>query len=344
LPLWQRLRRKRVALAAGATLLALLLACLLVPWLGPWRYDQTDLLLGPTPPSWSHPMGTDYFGRDLMVRICVGGRVSFAVGVVATAVSLLIGVGWGGLAGYLGGRVDAVMMRLVDLLYTFPFLVLIILLTVLLAGRDGALYAAYLAAVGAFGADASDPAHFSSFQIAFVVAALGAVSWLTMARIVRGQVLALRRRPFVLAARAIGVGHLGIIVRHLVPNAFGPVLAYAALTVPQVMLVEAFLSFLGLGIQEPLASWGLLVAAGAETMDLCPWLLGFPALMLTLTLLCLNALGDALRDALDPRPATNGPRAGSPLLRRAEQERSRPRNREACRAEDREACRAEGGG
>jgi oligopeptide transport system permease protein len=282
-------------------LLALFCACILGPWLSHWRYSVADLETGPTPPSWAHWMGTDEFGRDLMARVFFGGRISFAVGLVATFVSLVVGVAWGGVAGYFGRRIDAVMMRLVDVLYAFPFLIFVILLTVFFANRDSALYAAYLRVLGWFVADPRDPSYFPYFQILFVFIALGGISWLTMARIVRGQVMALREQPFVEAARSIGVGHLGIIVRHLLPNSIGPIIAYTTLTIPQVMLTEAFLSFLGLGTQEPLSSWGLLVSAGAETMDVYPWMLTFPALLLGITIICLNFLGDGLRDVLDPR-------------------------------------------
>ncbi|MBW2529668.1 MAG: ABC transporter permease subunit [Deltaproteobacteria bacterium] len=298
---WRRLARNRAAVVSAVILVGLLLACMLEPALSSYRYDQADLQTGPTPPSWEHWMGTDYFGRDLMARVFFGGRVSFAVGLTATVVSFVIGVSWGGVAGYFGGRLDAVMMRIVDVLYAFPFLVLVILLSVFFASKDGGLHHAFVAALSLVVADPADPSYFPLFHIVFIFAALGAVSWLTMARIVRGQVIALRERPFVEAARSIGVGHAAIIFRHLVPNALGPIIVYATLTVPSVMLAETFLSFLGLGTQEPLASWGLLIKSGAETMDVYPWLLVFPASVLAITLFCLNFVGDGLRDALDPQ-------------------------------------------
>ncbi|MCC6551495.1 MAG: ABC transporter permease subunit [Polyangiaceae bacterium] len=298
---WRRLRKNRAAVVAGAILAVMIVACALVPELSAWRYDKADLKLGATPPSWQHWMGTDYFGRDLMARVFFGGRISFAVGVVATLVSFSIGVSWGGIAGYFGGKVDAIMMRIVDALYTFPFLVLVILLMVFFANDRTFLYRAFRAGLGVFVADPSDPSYFPIFQIVIVFAALGAISWLTMARIVRGQVISLRNQPFVEAARSIGAGHAALIFRHLVPNAVGPIIVYTTLTIPEVMMVEAFLSFLGLGTQEPLSSWGLLASAGADTMDLYPWQLVFPAVMLALTLICFNFLGDGLRDALDPR-------------------------------------------
>lgn len=298
---WRRLRKNRAAVVAGALLVALLVACVIVPEWSAWRYDKADLKLGATPPSWQHWMGTDFFGRDLMARVFFGGRVSFAVGIVSTLVSFTIGVSWGGIAGYFGGKVDAIMMRVVDALYTFPFLILVILLMVFFANDRTFLYRGFKAGLGVFVADPGDPSYFPIFQILIVFGALGAISWLTMARIVRGQVIALRGQPFVEAARSIGVGHAALIFRHLIPNAIGPIIVYTTLTIPEVMMTEAFLSFLGLGTQEPLSSWGLLASSGADTMDLYPWQLMFPALMLALTLISFNFLGDGLRDALDPR-------------------------------------------
>ncbi|WP_437820055.1 ABC transporter permease [Sorangium sp. So ce1078] len=298
---WRRLRKNRAAVACGVVLVAMILACLLVPELSSYRYDKADLKLGAQPPSLAHWMGTDYFGRDMMARVFFGGRISFAVGIVATLVSFVIGVSWGGVAGYFGGKVDAIMMRIVDVLYTFPFLILVILLMVFFANDQTVLYRAWKVALGVFVQDPSDPSYFPIFQIVVVFAALGGISWLTMARIVRGQVIALRGQPFIESARSIGVGHAALIFRHLVPNALGPIIVYTTLTIPEVMMTEAFLSFLGLGTQEPLSSWGLLASTGADAMDLFPWQLIFPALMLALTLICFNFLGDGLRDALDPR-------------------------------------------
>ena len=297
----RRLRRNRAFVVAAAILGAMVLASIFVPWLSPHPYDHTDLALGATPPSWSHWMGTDYHGRDLLARVCFGGRVSFAVGVIATLVSFCIGVTWGGVAGYLGGRADRVMMRVVDALYTLPLLVLVILVLVFFGSDKTALYRGFRAVLRLFVAHPDDPSYLPVFQIVLVFAALGAISWLTMARIVRGQVLALREQPFVEAARSVGAGHATLVLRHLVPNAIGPILVYVALIVPEVMMTEAFLSFLGLGTQEPLASLGQLAALGAETMDLYPWLLVFPASVLAITLFCCNLLGEGLRDALDPR-------------------------------------------
>ena len=298
---WRRLRRNRAALVSGVILCAMMIACVIVPKVSHYRYDVADLALGPKPPSWAHWLGTDSVGRDLLARVFFGGRVSFTVGIVATLVSFVIGCSWGGIAGYFGKTTDAVMMRIVDVLYTFPFLIFVILLQVFFANKGGLFHRAFTRVLGVFLRDAADPSYFPVFQIVFVFAALGAVSWLTMARIVRGQVIALREQPFVEAARSIGVGHFGIIFRHLLPNALGPIIVYTTLTIPEIMLTEAFLSFLGLGTQEPLSSWGSLAAGGADAMDVYPWMLLFPAVMLAITLFCFNHLGDGLRDALDPR-------------------------------------------
>ena len=269
---WLRLRKNRLALFGLVVLMTFIVIAILTPWIAPYAYDAQDLDLGATPPSAENWLGTDIFGRDLMTQIMYGGRVSLAVGFVATAVALLIGVTWGAIAGYVGGRVDAVMMRLVDILYALPFMIFIVLLMVVF-GRNMLL----------------------------LFLAIGAVEWLTMARIMRGQVQSLRQQEFVEAAISIGLSPATIIRRHMIPNALGPVIVYTTLTIPSVMLLEAFLIFLGLGIQPPQTSWGLLISYGAETMEEFPWLLIFPGLALTLTLFSLNFLGDGLRDALDVR-------------------------------------------
>jgi oligopeptide transport system permease protein len=297
----RRLYRDRRFVAAAAVLVAMLVGCVLVPWLSVHRYDHADLLLGPTEPSRAHWFGTDYHGRDLLTRVFFGGRVSFAVAGVATLVSFGIGVTWGGVAGYLGGRADALMMRAVDALYTLPHLPLVILVLVFFGSDKTVAYRGFRHVLGVLVAHPEDPSYLPVYQIVLVFCTLGAVSWLTMARITRGQVLALREQPFVEAARSIGAGHVRLLVRHLIPNALGPILVFTALLVPEVMMTEAFLSFLGLGTQEPLSSFGQLAAAGAETMDLYPWLLLFPASFLAVTLFCFNLLGESLHDALDPR-------------------------------------------
>jgi len=271
---WLRLRRNHLAVFGLVILALFVIIALLTPWIAPYSYQAQDLELGASGPSAAHWLGTDIFGRDLMTQIMYGGRISLAVGFVATAVALLIGVTWGAIAGYVGGRTDAVMMRLVDILYALPFMIFIVLLTVVF-GRNMLL----------------------------LFLAIGAVEWLTMARIMRGQVQSLRQQEFVEAAISLGLSPATLIRRHLVPNALGPIIVYTTLTIPNVMLLEAFLSFLGLGIQPPQTSWGLLISYGAETMEEYPWLLIFPGVALTLTLFSLNFLGDGLRDALDVRGA-----------------------------------------
>jgi oligopeptide transport system permease protein len=298
---WKRLKKNRVAVVSGVILVVMLLVCIIHPEVSAYRYDKTNLDLRATPPSAAHWLGTDNLGRDLLARLTFGGRVSFAVGIISTTVSFTIGVSWGAIAGFVGGRVDAIMMRVVDVLYTLPLLILVILLMVFFGNDKTAVFKAFTAIVSIFSSHPHDPKYFPLFQIFVVFIAIGAISWLTMARIVRGQVIALRSQPFVEASRSIGVSNLGIIFRHLVPNALGPIIVYTTLTIPEVMLTEAFLSFLGLGTQEPLSSWGQLASNGAETMAMFPWLLIFPSIALAVTLFCFNFLGDGLRDALDPR-------------------------------------------
>jgi oligopeptide transport system permease protein len=269
---WLRLKKNRAAVAGGVILLTMVILALLTPLIAPYSYEAQNLDLGASPPSGAHWLGTDIFGRDLLTQILYGGRISLAVGFIATAVALVIGVTWGAVAGYVGGRVDAAMMRFVDILYALPFMIFIILLMVVF-GRN----------------------------ILLLFLAIGAVEWLTMARIMRTQVQALRQQEFVEAAISLGLSPSAIIFKHIIPNAIGPIIVYTTLTIPSVMLLEAFLSFLGLGIQPPQTSWGLLISYGAETMEEYPWLLIFPGLALTITLFSLNFLGDGLRDALDVR-------------------------------------------
>jgi oligopeptide transport system permease protein len=241
--------------------------------LSAWRFDKPNWDEIAVPPlTAGHLFGTDSLGRDLFTRTLMGGRLSLLVGIVSTLVSLVIGIAWGATAGFLGGRVDRVMMRIVDILYALPFMFLVILLMVLF-GRN----------------------------ILLIFVAIGAINWLDMARIVRGQTLGLKQREFIEAARVSGVKPGAIIRRHIVPNLLGVVVIYVTLTIPQVILVESFLSFLGLGVQEPMTSWGVMVSDGAMEMENAPWMLVFPAVFLAVTLFCFNYLGDGLRDALDPR-------------------------------------------
>lgn len=271
---WLTLRANRAAAAAFWVLLAVALAVLIGPLLLPFGYEQTDWDHIAAAPSLAagHFFGTDSLGRDLLVRTLWGGRISLLVALVSTAVSLLIGVTYGALAGYLGGRIDQLMMRVVDVLYALPFLFLVILLMVLF-GRN----------------------------IVLIFIAIGAINWLDMARIVRGQTLSLRNRGFIEAARAGGVPTARIIRRHIVPNLLGVVVVYVTLTIPQVILLESVLSFLGLGVQEPMTSWGALVNEGAQELETAWWMIVFPSLFLATTLFCCNFLGDGLRDALDPQ-------------------------------------------
>lgn len=271
---WHRLRRNRLALISLFLFVGIVLFCVVGPFLSPWDSEQQDLLRGAQGPSAAHWFGTDTLGRDLMVRTMEGGRISLLVGLVATVVALMIGILYGATAGYVGGRTDAVMMRIVDILYALPFTIFVILLMV------------------AFG---------RSLWLMFV--AIGCVEWLTMARIVRSGVMALRKQEFIEAAVSLGYSHPRIILKHLIPNVLGPVIVVATLTVPAVMLLEAFLSFLGLGVQPPNASWGVLINEGQQNMEVFPWLLVFPAFFFALTLFCLNFLGDGIRDALDPKSA-----------------------------------------
>jgi oligopeptide transport system permease protein len=269
---WYRLKQNRLAMIGLFILLIMILISLLTPWIAPYSYEGQDLNLGATPSSAEHWLGTDIFGRDMLTRIMYGSRVSLAVGFLATAVSLIIGVTWGAVSGFSGGRVDSVMMRIVDILYALPFIIFVILLMVIF-GRN--LFLLFMA--------------------------IGAVEWLTMARIIRGQVLSIREKEYIDSAIITGIPKSRIISRHILPNAIGPIIVYTTLTIPNVILLESFLSFLGLGIQPPMCSWGLLINYGVETMEEYPWLLIFPGAVLSITLFSLNFLGDGLRDALDPK-------------------------------------------
>ncbi|WP_370362816.1 oligopeptide ABC transporter permease OppC [Desulfopila sp. IMCC35008] len=277
--LWQDARRRlfhnKAAVVSMILLSIIVVLAIVAPLLSPWAYDEPDWgydFPGPPNMELKHWFGTDGNGRDLFVRTLYGARISLMVGVLATTVSLLIGVTYGATSGFLGGRTDNVMMRIVDILYSLPFMFFVILLMV-----------------------------FFGRNIFLIFVALGAVEWLTMARIVRGQTLSVKKKDFIEAAHAVGVSNWKIILRHIIPNVLGPVIVYMTLTIPMVILTESFLSFLGLGVQEPLTSWGVLISEGAKQMESAPWLLIFPATFLALTLFCFNFIGDGLRDALDPK-------------------------------------------
>ena len=272
---WHRLLKNRLAVAAAAAVLALALLCAVGPFFAQ-SYEDQNLDLGASPPSAAHWLGTDTLGRDLFARVLYGGRISIMVGLAATIVALTIGVAYGAAAGYLGGRADAAMMRVVDILYALPFTIFVILLMV-----------------------------FFGRNIVLLFLAIGAVEWLTMARIVRGQVMSVKKMEFVEAARAMGFSRRRIVFRHIIPNVLGPIIVYTTLTIPSVMLLEAFLSFLGLGVQPPMSSWGVLIKDGADKMEEYWWLLVFPGGLFSLTLFSLNFLGDGLRDALDVRSSSD---------------------------------------
>jgi oligopeptide transport system permease protein len=257
------------------------LATLFVPWITRHDYRESDWEYTYGKPNGKYWMGTDALGRDLMVRVFLGGRISFAIGFLATAVSVIIGVAYGATSAFAGGRIDAFMMRFVDILYGMPYMLVVIIIMSLTESK--------------------------SVLIVFLV--LGLFGWLTISRIVRGQVLSLREREFVEAAKALGVGTPAIIWRHMIPNILGPVIVYSTLSVPAAMLAEAFLSFLGLGISEPETSWGVLISEGANALGTEKsfwWLVTFPGAALAVTLYCLNSIGDGLRDAFDvqQRPGT----------------------------------------
>ncbi len=275
---WDSLRRNRAAMSALAIMLVIIVLVIVAPLLTPYTIDAPDWERISTPPDAGsrHWFGTDDIGRDLFIRTLYGGRISLLIGLAATLVSLVVGIAWGATAGYLGGRVDQFMMRIVDVLYAMPFMFFVILLMV-----------------------------FFGRNIFLIFVAVGAINWLDMARIVRGQTLSLKKKEFIEAARAGGVSSFNIVRRHIVPNLLGVVVVYVTLTIPQVILVESFLSFLGLGVQEPMTSWGALVNDGAQAMETAPWALIFPAVFLALTLFCFNFVGDGLRDALDPRDRSN---------------------------------------
>ena len=290
---WRRLLKNKLAVFGLVVVIVVTIASILGPTVIQKIFGFTpdyipthdDKLTRSFPPftgpdgkfSWLHPMGTDNAGRDQLARVLQGGQISLFIGLLSTVVSLLIGVSYGAIAGYVGGRVDNLMMRIVDVLYSLPYIIFVIVMLSLFRSQT------------------------PRGQLTLLFIAIGSVSWLTMARIVRGQILSLKNQEFVLAARATGVSASRIIFRHLVPNTLGPVIVYATLSIPQIMLTEAFLSFLGFGVQAPLASWGSLTAEGIQNIAVFPWQLIFPGLTMALTLFALNFLGDGLRDAFDPQ-------------------------------------------
>ncbi len=273
---WIRLSKNKLAVCGLIFFVFITFACFIGPLFFQASYEDQNLAQVTLPPSLEHWMGTDILGRDLFIRLLYGGRVSIGVGFAATSVSLVIGILYGAISGYLGGKVDIILMRIVDILYALPFTIFVILLMVIF-GRN----------------------------IILLFVAIGAVEWLTMARIVRTQVLSIKNQDYISAAIALGLSRSRIIIRHVLPNILGPVIVYSTLTVPAVMLLEAVLSFLGLGVQPPMSSWGVLIKDGSEVMEVYPWLLFFPALLFSMTLFALNFLGDGLRDALDPKSSTD---------------------------------------
>lgn len=276
--LWQDARRRfihnKAALASLVVLVLIALFVILAPSLSQFTYDDTDWAMMSNAPDLAshHYFGTDSSGRDLLVRVAIGGRISLMVGIAAALVAVVLGTLYGAMSGYLGGKIDSLMMRVLEILNSFPFMFFVILLVT-----------------------------FFGQNIFLIFVAIGMVSWLDMARIVRGQTLGLKRKEFIEAAIVSGVNSRNIILRHIVPNVLGVVVVYASLLVPSMILFESFLSFLGLGTQEPLSSWGALLSDGANSMEVSPWLLMFPALFLVVTLFCFNFIGDGLRDALDPK-------------------------------------------
>jgi oligopeptide transport system permease protein len=297
---WKRLLKNKLAVFGLAVVAIMAIAVIIGPaiikWTTGFTYDfipPDGSLIKSFPPSLQHPMGTDDSGRDILARVLQGGRISLMVGVISTIVSLIVGVSWGATAAYLGGRIDNFMMRIVDIIYAIPYILIVIVLLSVFGGPNTPKWIQAMA--NAFGGGQG------LSQIFLLFIALGLVSWLTMARVVRGQILSLKNQEFVMAARATGVSTPNIIFRHLVPNALGPVIVYATLTIPSVMLSEAFLSFLGIGVQAPFASWGSLASDGIKNIAIFPWQLIFPGVTMALTLFSLNFLGDGLRDALDPQ-------------------------------------------
>jgi oligopeptide transport system permease protein len=297
---WKRLLKNKLAVFGLVVIAIIAIAVIIGPYflhkfagITPAGMPTSGDLFKSSPPSWRNWMGTDDAGRDIFARVLQGGRISLMVGIISTIVSLVVGVSYGAIAGYLGGRIDNLMMRIVDIMYSIPYILIVIVLLSVFGGPNTPEWIQSMANNFGGGQGLS--------QIFLLFFALGLVSWLTMARVVRGQILSLKNQEFVMAARATGVSTPAIIFRHLVPNALGPVIVYATLTIPSVMLTEAFLSFLGIGVQAPYASWGSLANEGIKNISIFPWQLIFPGVTMALTLFSLNFLGDGLRDALDPQ-------------------------------------------
>ena len=288
---WRRLRRNKPAMIGLTVIIIIILSAIFVPLF--WPYDYSTQIRGHENlgPSWEHPFGTDSLGRDLFIRVVYGARISLSIGLVASIINLTIGVLYGGIAGYIGGRVDNIMMRIVDILYGVPLLLYVILLQVVLEKPiEQAFETTFLRALKGIGSD-----------LILIYIVLGLVYWVNMARIVRGQVLSLKNQEFVLAAKTLGADTSRIIAKHLIPNAMGPIIINLTFQVPGAIFTEAFLSYIGLGIQPPLASWGSLAQEGTLMLLIKPYQMFFPALLISITMLAFNILGDGLRDSLDPR-------------------------------------------
>ena len=289
---WLRLRKNKLAMASLILFVFIALLCFMGPFFGVQDPTATHLDAKSQPPNKDFLLGSEHLGRDILSRILYGGQVSLIVGFIATFVSLIIGVSYGAIAGYIGGRTDAIMMRIVDVLYALPFMLIVIILTATFS--DALQDIEFLHAM-------KEKSKVFEPDLLLLFFAIGFVEWLTMARIVRSQIITLKKQEFVEAAVSLGLSHKRIIFRHLIPNVFGSIIVYTTLTVPSVMRLEAILSFLGLGVKPPNSSWGSLIKEGADRMYSDPWLLVFPALFFSLTIFSLNFLGDGLRDALDPR-------------------------------------------
>jgi oligopeptide transport system permease protein len=303
-----RLKRNRAAMVSLIVLTVIILACIILPSIKDLLQDPNaqNLPSKNLPPSWDHKFGTDHLGRDIFSRVINGGRISIAVGLITTFVAVTIGVCWGAVSGYAGGKLDAFMMRIVDILYALPFLIIVILLGRTLEPLTANLTTSIVGAISAKGATTSELNRIRDgvepiTTLVPLFIAIGALSWLTVSRIVRAQVQSVAKQEFVEAARSLGLGPVRILFRHILPNTLGPIIVYTTLTIPSVMLLEATLSFLGMGVRPPHSSWGTLIDEGANRMVSNGWLLFFPTLFFATTLFSLNFLGDGLRDALDPK-------------------------------------------